>query len=257
MNTRYMFNIARSFALNEYRALLRSPVSMVFYFGVPALMSAILGPAVTGLDGKGASSRGMIGLAVMFAYAGVNYVGRALFREYSNYTWSRTAIVHPPRLAYLGGKCFAIFTVSLGQLLTFTAIAYLFLDLRVETWPDALGLTAVFVVHSATAVAVGALLFTLVDSAEAFYSLNLLVLISFGTLGGSMVASSQLPAWAEKVGVFTPHHWTMRAVDDIVVGSASPGTTMTSAVVLVAIFALLMGKAIHGFDYRIEKLDDE
>ena len=96
-----MIPVAASFAVTEYRALLRSPLSMVFFFGLPAAISAILGSAVTGLNTGASEGRATLGFAVMFAYISVNYVGRALFREYYAHTWQRTAIAAPsPCLLY-------------------------------------------------------------------------------------------------------------------------------------------------------------
>ncbi len=252
-----MIAVARSFALTEYRALLRSPISMVFFFGLPAIMSAILGPSVTGLSEGAVAGRATIGFAVMFAYMGVNYVGRALFREYHSNTWRRTAIVAPPRWAFLGGKCFAVFSISFVQLCVFAGVAVVLLDLQVDTVGEIIQMLLIFVLHAATGVAVGAVLFTIVQRAESFFSLTYLVLIAFAALGGAIVASSELPGWSRLVGVFTPHYWSMRALDNINGGAASWRITLESAGVLALIFCALMALAAARFDYRLLKLADE
>ncbi len=255
-----MIAISRSFAMTEYRALLRSPISMVFFFGLPAIMSAILGPSVTGLSDEAASGRATVGFAVMFAFMSVNYVGRAMFREYHNHTWRRTAIVDPPRWSYLLGKCFAVFTISLGQLCVFAVVAVALLDLRINTPSKILQMLVIFVLHAATGVAVGAAMFTLVRRAEAFFSLTYLVLIAFGALGGAIVATDELPGWSGAMGVATPHFWSMRALDELnspAAGGSTWSTTLVSGAALLGIAVVLFGFAAWKLDYRILKHADD
>ena len=251
-----MIPVVASFALTEYRALLRSPLSMVFFFGLPAAISAILGSAVTGLNTGAADGRSTLGFAVMFAYISVNYVGRALYREYYSHTWQRTAIAAPPRAAYLAGKCFAVFTISIGQLSVFTLAAVSILDFPVRGAAEMGQFLLLIVLHAASGVAVGAALFTLTKTVETYLSITYLVLITFAALGGAIVASRALPTWSRFVGVVTPHHWAMRGFDNITSASASWSTTLESAAVLVAMCAVLAVLAVRRFHYQDIKLAD-
>ena len=251
-----MIAVAASFALTEYRALLRSPLSMVFFFGLPAIISAILGSAVTGLNTGASDGRATLGFAVMFAYISVNYVGRALYREYYARTWQRTAIAAPPPAAYLAGKCFAVFTISIGQLCVFSAVAIYLLDLPLHSAAGIAQLLLLIVLHAASGVAVGAALFALTTTVETYLSITYLALITFAALGGSIVASSALPAWSRTVGIITPHHWTMRGLDNLTTNTNTLTTTIKSAAVLTAMCVVLAAVALRRFHYQDIKLAD-
>ena len=251
-----MIPVAASFAVTEYRALLRSPLSMVFFFGLPAAISAILGSAVTGLNTGASEGRATLGFAVMFAYISVNYVGRALFREYYAHTWQRTAIAAPSPAAYLAGKCFAVFTISVGQLCVFSFVAITLLNFPVGGTAEIAQFLLLIMFHSASGVAVGAALFTLTTTIETYLSITYLVLISFAALGGAIVASSALPAWSRAVGIVTPHHWTMRGFDNITSASASWSVTLQSALVLTVMCVALAALAVSRFSYKDVKLAD-
>ena len=251
-----MIPVAASFALTEYRALLRSPLSMVFFFGLPAAISAILGSAVTGLNTGASDGRATLGFAVMFAYISVNYVGRALYREYYARTWQRTAIAAPPRGAYLAGKCFAVFTISVGQLCAFSVVAIFLLDLPLHGAGGIAQFLLLIVLHAASGVAVGAALFTLTTSVETYLSVTYLILITFAALGGAIVASSALPAWSRTVGVITPHHWAMRGFDNLTSEASSLAVTVESAIVLAAMCAILAAVSLARFHFQDVKLAD-
>lgn len=251
-----MIPVVASFALTEYRALLRSPLSMVFFFGLPAAISAILGSAVTGLNTGASDGRATLGFAVMFAYISVNYVGRALYREYYSHTWQRTAIAAPPRGAYLAGKCFAVFSISIVQLSVFSIVAVTVLDFPVQGVSGFAQFMLLIVLHAASGVAVGAALFTLTTTVETYLSITYLVLITFAALGGAIVATSALPAWSRSVGVVTPHHWAMRGFDNVTGNSASWPITLQSAAVLGTMCAVLAVVAVHRFQYQDIKLAD-
>lgn len=251
-----MTPVIASFALTEYRALLRSPLSMVFFFGLPATISAILGSAVTGLNSGVSDGRATLGFAVMFAYISVNYVGRALYREYYSHTWQRTAIAAPARTSYLAGKCFAVFSISIVQLAVFSLVAILALGFPVEGAHELAQFMLLIVLHAASGVAVGAALFTLTNSVETYLSITYLVLITFAALGGAIVATSALPNWSRAIGVITPHHWTMRGLDNVTGASASWPVTLQSIGVLMIMCAVLTVVAVRRFHYQDIKLAD-
>jgi len=253
-----MLSSILTIAQTESRALFRGRIAIVFFFALPALLSAILGPKVSGLDGPNVEGRTIIGFATLFSFMTVNYVGRALFREYVSHTWRRTAITKPPVLAYLVGKCSAVFALALVQLFAFVLLSISVTDLRFAHG-TAVGLAqiwGVLVLHALCGVAVGALMFVFIKRAESFFSATYLALLAFATLGGSIVSSSELPSWSRWFGRFTPHHWTMRAVDEATIGNAEWATVAESAAVLAGVSVALLVVTFWRFDYREEHFAD-
>jgi len=250
-----MIAVIGSFALIEYRALLRARYPFVWFLVLPAAASAILGPAVAGLDQAGATGRVTVGFGVMFSYMTVNYVGHAMYREFESQAWRRTAISDPSRVAYLTGKCLPVYLVGIGQLTVFLAIAAggLGLPLAAGTLTGVLQLAVTLVPFAATGVGVGMIMFTLIRRAEVFFSLTYLVLVVLGALGGAIVPSPQLPGWSQLVGHLTPHYWALRAIDEATLGAGSWTTVWTSSALLLVLGAGLIVAAAARLDLRKER----
>jgi ABC-2 type transport system permease protein len=249
-----MTAILGSFALNEYRALWRGKFAFVWFIALPAVASAILGPAVAGLDRDGATGRVLIGFAVMFSYMSVNYVGRALYREFDSQTWRRTAIADPSRGGFLLGKCLAVYTITFGQLAGFTAYAVtaLGLPLASGTVTGAAQITLILLPLALSGVAIGALLYTLLRRAEVYFSLTYLILMVLAAMGGALVPSSKLPGWSQAAGHVTPHYWAMRALDEATLGAGNWGVIVQSAAVLTLMSLAIMAIAASRLDLRRE-----
>ncbi|MEU5882417.1 ABC transporter permease [Spirillospora sp. NPDC047279] len=250
-----MIAVIGTFALIEYRALVRARFPFVWFLVLPAVTSAILGPAVAGLSEAGATGRVTVGFGVMFSYMTVNYVGRALYREFDTHTWRRTATAAPPKAGYLLGKCLPVLTVGLGQLLVFAtfAVTVLGLPLRAGAAAGIAQLMLVLVPFAITGVATGALLYTVIRRAEVYFSLTYLILMVLGALGGAIVASPQLPGWSQAAGLVTPHFWAMRAVDEATLGTGDWSVVLESSALLFLFGAALTALAAVRLDPRKER----
>jgi ABC-type multidrug transport system permease subunit len=146
----------------------------------------------------------------------------------------------------------------IGQLVVFSLVALtlLGLDLQAGLMAGTIQLGLVLVLHAISGVVTGAALFALVKRAEAFFSLTYLILITFATLGGAIVASPQLPTWSRAVGRLTPHHWSMRALDEITLGAGRWSVVVTSSAVLLLLIIALAVVAVAKLDLRQERYAD-
>jgi ABC-2 type transport system permease protein len=245
----------RSYALVELRAYARAHYPFVWFFLLPAVASAILGPELAGLDAVGATGRVTIGFAVMFSYMSVNYTGRALYREYASATWRRTAIASPARSAYLVGKCLPVLAITAAQLAVFAACAVALLDLplRAGALAGTAQVAVVLLPLAGTGVAIGAGLFTLLRRAEIFFSATYLVLFALAAVGGAIVPSSRLPEWSRIAGYATPHYWAMRALDESTLGAGSWIVVLESAAILMLFTLAVIGAAAWRLDLRKER----
>jgi ABC-2 type transport system permease protein len=267
MKTRRVLSVIGTFSLTEWRALYRGRFPFVWFVVLPAVASAILGPAlasVGGTDGTdstgaigaiGRTGRVTIGFGIMFSYMTVNYVGRALYREFDAHTWRRTATAAPPRAGYLLGKCLAVLLIGLMQLVVFVlfAVTVLRLPLHAGVITGLAQLALILVPFTLTGVATGVLMFTLIRRAEVFFSITYLILLMLGALGGALVPSAQLPRWAQVLGWLTPHFWAMRAIDQSTLGTGHWSVVLASSGLLVLFTALLTAAAFARFDYRKER----
>ncbi|HEY7147270.1 MAG TPA: ABC transporter permease [Streptosporangiaceae bacterium] len=250
-----MMAVIGTFSLTEWRALYRGRFPFVWFVVLPAVASAILGPALATIGRGGATGRVTIGFGIMFCFMTVNYVGRALYREFDSHTWRRTATAAPASSGYLAGKCLAVLLIGIAQLVVFVifALTALNLPLNAGVLTGAGQLAVILVPFALTGVATGVLMFTLIRRAEVFFSITYLVLLMLGALGGALVPSPQLPHWAQVLGWFTPHHWAMRAIDETTVGTAHWSVVLEGSGLLVLFSVVLAAIALARFDFRKER----
>jgi ABC-2 type transport system permease protein len=245
------WGVVRAFAATDARILWRMRTPVIFLFAVPALLSLLLGSAVSG-DPTAFPGRSVIGFAVLFSFMTINYMGLALFREFAGHTWLRQAVYKPPRSAFLAGKLGPVVAMGLLQLVVFAVLTFLVYPLPLHG--DVLQLVVVAVPLACCGPVIGVLLYNLTSSVSTFQSVTYLVMLGMGGLGGTIVTPERLPAPARVLGPFTPHHWAIEAFTNSTVGSGSWALTWQYAGIVAAITALV-GVAAHvTFDFRSEKL---
>jgi|HubBroStandDraft_1064217.scaffolds.fasta_scaffold04903_6 ABC-2 type transport system permease protein len=247
--------VVGTFSLTEWRALYRGRFPFVWFVVLPAVASAILGPALAGIGGVGQTGRVAIGFGIMFCYMTVNYVGRALYREFDAQTWRRTATAAPAKGGYITGKCLAVLIIGIAQLAIFLtfALTALGLPLHAGVLAGIAQLVLILVPFAMTGVATGVLMFTLIRRAEVFFSITYLILLMLGALGGALVPSQQLPRWAQILGYITPHFWAMRAIDQTTLGAGNWSVVLESSGLLFLFTIVIIGIAVARFDYRKER----
>ncbi|ALG08441.1 ABC transporter permease [Kibdelosporangium phytohabitans] len=243
--------VVRAFAATEARNLWRMRTPVIFMFAVPALLSLLLGTAVSG-DPSAFPGRSVIGFAVLFSFMTINYQGLALFREFFGNTWLRQAVGKPPRSAFLVGKLAPVMAMGSVQLVVFAALTFLFYPLPLHG--DVLQLVVVAVPLVCCGPMIGILLYNLTKSVSTFQSITYLVMLGTGGLGGTIVTPEQLPAVSRALGPFTPHHWAIKAFTNSTVGSGSWSLTLQCAGIITGIAVVFAIAAIATFDFRAEKL---
>ncbi len=246
--------VARCYALTEWRVLWRERTAMVFIFILPAVLSAILGPGVSGLESApGAMGRATIGFAVMFSYMVVTYSGHAFYRDFWYHTNGRQALIRPSKLAFALGKVLPACAMSFAQLLLFTGFAAVFLGLPLHGSVLQVALTGAVLVASGSAL--GFLLFAVTRSTATLSNLSYLVLVTFSAVGGAIVATDALPAWSRTLGYATPHYWALRALNEATSGAGRWGVVLQSTALILTFTAVCAAAASLAFDFRDQKHD--
>ena len=241
---------ALAYAANEIKALFRGK-AWVIMFLVPAMLAGILGPAVSGLEGEAASGRAVVGFAVMFSYMVVFWVGHAFYREYWYGTWVRQAALKPPLFGFILGKMLPAAALTLLQLLVFFTISVLVLRLPLHGGVLQVLLTSVALIASGAALSF--LLYVTTRSWLIMSNFAYLILVSFGTLGGSLVVWSKLPRWSQVLGYLTPHYWALSAIDEATIGGGRWLPVLKSVAVLSAMTLALLAAGALRFDYKTQK----
>ncbi|ONI81392.1 hypothetical protein ALI144C_18790 [Actinosynnema sp. ALI-1.44] len=243
--------VVRAFAATEARTLWRMRTPVIFMFAVPALLSLLLGTAVSG-DPAAFPGRSVIGFAVLFSFMTINYQGLALFREFFGNTWLRQAVYKPPRSAFLVGKLVPVLAMGIVQLVVFAALTFLVYPLPLHG--DVFQLLVVAVPLACCGPMIGILLYTVTSSVSAFQSITYLLMLGLGGLGGTIVTPDRLPAVSRALGPFTPHHWAIEAFTNSTVGAGSWSVTLRCAGIITGITVAIGVVAITTFDFRSEKL---
>lgn len=246
-------NQATAFAATEWRVLWRERTALMFIFLLPAVLSLILGPAVSGTSGEGATGQAAIGFAVMFSYMVVTYVGHAFYRDYWYVTYRRHALIQPSFVAYVVGKSAPAWSLAFVQLIVFMTFAVAFLGLPLSGDPLQLVVTGAALVT--TGAGLGFLIFSITKFTATLSNLAYLILITFAGLGGAIVVSSELPAWSRSLGYATPHFWALRGIRESTLGNGDWSVVLVSAGVLAVMSLAFYGVGYIKFDYRGMKKD--
>ncbi|MBT0770044.1 ABC transporter permease [Kineosporia sp. J2-2] len=243
--------VARAFAVTDSLIMWRMRTPLAFMFVVPAVLSVTLGPAVAGSGPQAVPGRSMVGVAVMFSFMTVNYAGLAFFREYTSHTWARQAVSRPSRAAFLVGKLLPVAGAGALQLTVFWAVAFGAYGLPLH------GSVAQLVVVGAALVlagcALGVVLYAVTRTSPDFQSVAYVLLLTSGSVGGTIVPDENLPALSHALGLITPQHWAMRALDEATTGGGSWGPTL-EALLLIGLLTVVLGAVgLGSLDYRREK----
>jgi ABC-2 type transport system permease protein len=244
------WSVVLAYAATDAKVLWRMKTPLIFMFVVPALLSILLGPAVSGAANE-TPGRSVIGFAVLFSFMTINYVGLALFREFVANTWLRQAIFRPARLAFLLGKILPVACVGFVQLSVFWGAASAVYHLPLHGSVFQLVFIAVGLVMCGSLA--GVVLHNLCSTTSTFQSVTYLLLIGMGGIGGTIVTPDKLPAFSRWLGPLTPHYWAMRALMDATVGSGDWTETLRALAVLTSMCIVLAAVAHATFDFRAEK----
>jgi ABC-2 type transport system permease protein len=240
-----------AYAVSDSLILWRMRTPIVFMLAVPAVLSVTLGQAISGTDSLASRGRSMIGIAVMFSFMTVNYVGLAFFREFSHGTWIRQSVSRPSRLAFLLGKLLPTAFAGVIQLTIFGGVAFAIYHTPLHG--SALQLYLVAIPLVLVGCLTGAVLYVFTHTTAAFQSAGYIVLISSGCVGGTIVSYENLPPLSQALGIVTPQHWALRALDEATSGTGSWGSMLQAVGVMAGMCVLLGTIALSQLDYRREK----
>lgn len=239
-------NGARVLAIcrHDLRILQRERGPLVVLIGMPLVVTWFLTPAYRqvlrgqGYAGANGAEQSVPGLAVMFSFFLVTYVGFAFFREHGWRTWDRLRASPARPAEVLIGKLVPLLGLGLlQQAVLFGAGSWLF-GLRVRGSPVALAGLAVIL--SCVLLLYGVLLVAVCRSVQQLSALSYLSAMFMGGIGGALSPVSLLPRWVRAVAPFTPGYWAVQGYQAVILDGAGPAGVLRHAGVL-ALFGVVLG----------------
>ena len=223
------------------RLLLCDPAPLVITTAMPIVMMAFLrgtGAAVLRQEGYvGATGAEVVvpGMAVLFAFFGVGFIGTAFFSEHHWGTWDRLrASAARPIEVVLGKIVPGALLESLQLVVLFGAGALLF-GFRVRG--SLAGVAIMIAVATVFLVAMSMLftaVFTSMNQLNAVVNMAAMVL---GGLGGALAPIEALPGWARAIAPLSPAYWMLEGFRRMVLEPAAWTATLGPAAVTLGFAA--------------------
>jgi ABC-2 type transport system permease protein len=243
------------------RLLLSDPAPLVITTAMPIVMMAFLrgtGAAVLRQQGYvGATGAEVVvpGMAVLFAFFGVGFIGMAFFSEHHWGTWDRLRASAARPIEVVLGKIVPGALLEALQLVVLFAAGALLFGFRVRG--SLVGIAVMIVVATVFLVAMSMLftaVFTTMNQLNAVVNMAAMVL---GGLGGALAPMEALPGWARAVAPLSPAYWMLEGFRRVVLEPVGWTATLGPAAVTL-LFAAGVG-AVAAWRFRItdEKRWDE
>ncbi len=239
---------------NELRILRHDPVPAVILLAMPLVLVAVLTEALAPVlhslgytDATGAEQT-VPGMAVVFSFFAVGFIGFAFFREHGWGTWRRlrTSALSPG--AVIAGKVVLPLGLMGLQHVALFCIGLLFLDLHIAGSPAGVVLVAMAYCAAIAALGLAATaVFSTVQQLNAVTNLGAMVV---GGLGGSFVPLRALPPWAEAIAPVSPAYWAMRGYRSVLLHDGGVSTVFVPVAVLLAVAAAAL--ALAAWQFRLD-----
>ena len=251
---------SRTLLMHNWRLLIADPAPIVMQTIMPIAMMAFLqgtGRAVLrqgGFAGANGAELVVPGMAVMFAFFGVAFIGTAFFTEHEWGTWERLRASRAGSLEIVMTKILPPAALMLGQLvLLFIAGAWLFgMQIR-----GSLAGVAVMMLASITLLVALSMLFVAVSKTvnqlSAMVQMAAMVLPG---LGGALAPVDVLPDWARAIAPVSPAYWMLQGFRSVVLEGRGVDATIGPAAITLAFSAVAAAIAIRTFRVTDEKVWD-
>ena len=247
----------RSVALagHEFRLMRHDLVGLSGLVLIPLVMVAFLNPLFgAALDAEGVAvgngaSAAVPAMAVLFALFLVPHVGYLFFREHHFGTWERLRATPLKPAEVIAGKALPAVSLAVVQQVLLFAMSIWLFDLRIAG--AAVALAAVVLALAFCLVACGVAAVAFVHNSQRFNSMASLVVMLVGGLGGGLAPMEAMPAWAQRVGPFTPGYWAVSGYRSVIQnGGGLADVALPVAVLLV--FGLVAA-ALAAVRFRFEE----
>jgi ABC-2 type transport system permease protein len=248
---------SRTLLRQNWSLLMADPAPIVLLTLMPLVMMTFMqgtGQAVlrsAGYPDATGAELVVPGMAVMFAFFGVGFIGTAFFCEHGWGTWDRLRASRASTLEIMIGKILPSAVLMLGQLALLFGIGIGFLGLRVTG--SMAGLLVMMVASIAFLVAFSMLLVALLRTSNQLMAANNLAAMVLTGIGGAIAPVDVLPDWARAIAPASPAYWMLKGFRSVILDHGGIDATIVPAAVTIGIAAVMAWVAFLKFGMTDQK----
>ena len=226
---------------HELRMARRDPGLVLQLVLMPLLMIAFFAPLYRdglrsqGYENASGAEQAVPGMAVLFAFFLVGFVGFGLLREKNYGTWQRLRASAASPGELLAAKCLVPSLIALAQQAVLFGAGAALLGLRVSG--SLLALAALAVSLVLCLVCLGVLFAALIRDEQRLNGATSIGMMLLGGLGGALAPIALMPGWAQAAAPATPTYWAIEGYRDVVLDGAGVLDVATPVLVLLALAA--------------------
>jgi ABC-2 type transport system permease protein len=251
---------SRTLMAHNWRLLLADPAPIVTMTLMPLVMIAFLqGTGRAVLRGAGftnATGAELVvpGMAVMFAFFGVAFIGTAFFAEHQWGTWDRLRASRAGSIEIVLGKILPSSVLMLAQLIVLFVAGALLFDLRIHG--SLAGVAVMMVASIAMLVAMSMLYVAVFRTVNQLMAAVQLMAMVLPGLGGALAPVDVLPEWARAIAPISPAYWMLQGFRAVVLEGKGLDATVGPAAITLLFAAAAAAVAIWKFRITDEKVWD-
>ena len=245
---------SRSAALirHELKLMLADKEALVVLLVMPIVMMAFFKPvARLALSSENPTANGseftVPGMATMFAFFLVAFIGFSFFSEHQWNTWERLRASPATNAEILVGKVVPAVLVCLFQQSALFTFGFVVFGMRVQG--SVLGVVLVSVALTLCLVAIGVLMAAVMKTQQQLNAVSNLGAMVLAGISGALVPLSVLPGWARSVAPVAPQYWAMRGFRSTILDGGGVSSVLLPVGVLLAFGAVASALALLRFRF--------
>ncbi len=251
---------SRTLLLHNWRLLIADPAPIVLQTIMPVAMMAFLqgtGQAVLRQSGFANANGAEVvvpGMAVMFAFFGVAFIGTAFFTEHEWNTWDRLRASRAGSLEIVMAKILPPAALMLGQLVVLFVVGAWLFGLQVRG--SLAGVALMMIASISLLVALSMLFVAISRTVNQLSAMVQMAAMVLPGLGGALAPVDVLPEWARLIAPASPAYWMLQGFRAVILEGRGLDATIGPAAITFAFSAAAAAVAIHKFRVTDEKVWD-
>ena len=192
------------------------------------------------------------GVAVMMLLFSVAAIGGSILSEKEEGTLKRLLGSPVPSSGIMLAKLGYAVIIAMAQLLVMFLFGWLVFTL--DIWTNPLGLLLVVLATALACSSFGIFLAAVSRSRRQVEGMSTIVVLIMSAIGGSMIPLFFMPAFMQKLAVFSVNYWSIQAFYDILGRDADWAVFIWKAGVLIAIAAGLTAISLYLFRRMVRRV---
>lgn len=194
------------------------------------------------------------GMAVMFAFFGVNFIGSAFFSEHGWGTWDRLRASRATTLEIVLGKILPAAFLMLGQLAMVFGVGAAAFGMRING--SVAGVGVMMLACLVVLVAFSMLLTATLKTANQLSSVVSLAAVVVAGIGGALAPVDALPGWAQTIAPASPVFWMLKGFRAVILEGGGLDAIVLPAAVTLAFAGGMALIAVWRFSVTDVKVGD-